>query len=169
MTQSIQVDNGAFKCHASVDCTDIPICEPSPFSPSWMSHKFKSAGLRYEVSISLDGHIVWCNGPYPAGIRNDLQIYRDTLRQKLSHREVIVGDSAYLDPACVYDDGIDDEVAQSLRNRQETVFSKMKSFNVLGYRFRHDISKHNLCFYAIANLLEIGIQNGDTLFQINDL
>ncbi|GAX10088.1 hypothetical protein FisN_2Lu360 [Fistulifera solaris] len=28
----------------SVDGTDCPINEPSPFSPKWYSHKFKSAG-----------------------------------------------------------------------------------------------------------------------------
>lgn len=164
--KSTPVDNGKFNCFSSVDCTDIPISEPSPFDPAWMSHKFKSAGLRYEVATSLEGNIVWCSGPYPAGRKNDLQIYRDALRQYLGPRELIIGDSAYLDPTCIYDDGVEEGLAQSIRNRQETVFSRMKTFNVLGYRFRHNVSKHSHCFYAVANLIEISIQNGSSLFSI---
>ena len=40
-------------CFISLDGTDFRILEPSPFDPKWYSHKFKGAGVRYEVGICL--------------------------------------------------------------------------------------------------------------------
>lgn len=84
-----------------VDSTDVPISEPSPFDPRWMSHKFKSAWLRYEVEISLQANIVPYSGPSVAGNKNNLQIYRKTWWQYLETQEVIIRDSTYLYPTYV--------------------------------------------------------------------
>lgn len=60
---------------ASVDRTDCPIFEPTPFDPKWVSHKFKGPGVRYEVGIAIGtGEIVWAFGPFPCGAYNDLNI-----------------------------------------------------------------------------------------------
>jgi hypothetical protein len=49
----------------SVDGTDCPICEQSPFSPKWWSFKMNGPAVRYEVGISIQKPlIVWVNGPY---------------------------------------------------------------------------------------------------------
>lgn len=52
----------------SVDGTDVPKTEPSPFSRTRFSYKLKEVGLRYEVGVSINGgHIVWINGPFRTG------------------------------------------------------------------------------------------------------
>ena len=44
------------------------IAEPVPFSKDWYSHKFKCAGLRYElVTCIATGDIVSFTGPFPCG------------------------------------------------------------------------------------------------------
>ena len=55
-------------CLISVDGTDFKIKEPTPFSPMWCSHKFKGAGLHYEVGVCiLTGEIVlaYCTSDIP--------------------------------------------------------------------------------------------------------
>ena len=87
--------NGSL-CLVTVDGTDFPIQEPKPFSPIWYSHKFKGAGLRYEVAVSIQtGWIVWLNGPYPAGQFNDHQIADDNLHLSLDPGERYLGDRIY--------------------------------------------------------------------------
>ena len=82
-------------CKVSVDGTDFQIQEPTDFSKVWFSHKFKSAGLRYEVAIAIQtGHVVWTNGPYPAGW-SDLKIFRDKLKKKLKNGERVEADKGY--------------------------------------------------------------------------
>ena len=80
----------------SVDCTDIPIEEPTRFSSKWFSHKFNGPGLRYEIGLSLQlGHIVWVNGPYPCGAWSDIKIFRDRMKLDLSKNERVEADNGY--------------------------------------------------------------------------
>lgn len=63
-------------CKVTVDGTDCQIFEPRPFSKQWYSHKFKKAGVRYEVAVCIQtGWIVWINGPYPCGAWPDIKIF----------------------------------------------------------------------------------------------
>ena len=56
---------GAF---VTVDDTDFPINEPSPFSSTYFSHKINGPALRYEVAVSVGpANIVWAHGPFKAG------------------------------------------------------------------------------------------------------
>lgn len=81
----------------TVDGTDFPIYEPTPYSRKWYSHKFKGPGLRYEIAMSIQsGDIVWCNGPYPAGW-SDLKIARDALVFQLEPGEMVCADGGYRD------------------------------------------------------------------------
>ena len=74
-------------CKVTVDGTDFRILEPSPFSKKWYSHKFRGPGLRYEVAVGIQsGHIVWTNGPFPAGVP-DIVIFRYSLKNKLVEGE----------------------------------------------------------------------------------
>jgi hypothetical protein len=64
-------------CLVSVDGTDCPTQEPTPFSPVNYSYKFNGPGLRYEVALCiLTGDIVWVNGPFEPGKYSDLAIFR---------------------------------------------------------------------------------------------
>jgi len=55
---------------------------------------------------------------------------------------------------------------KKIRARHETVKSRLKSFNVLAHEFRHSLSFHVDCFYAVANIVQINIENGEPLFVI---
>ena len=83
-------------CLVSVDGTDCPINDPKPFNSKWYSHKFKRAGVRYEVAVCIQtGDIVWVNGPYPCGRWPDISIFRDKLKWKLAAGEKVEADRGY--------------------------------------------------------------------------
>jgi hypothetical protein len=71
----------------TVDGTHCMIEEPTfdDFSENkkFYSHKFHTAGLDYEVALSIfEPKCVWVAGPYPAGT-NDITIIRHKLMQKM--------------------------------------------------------------------------------------
>jgi hypothetical protein len=85
----------------TVDGTDCPIVEPSPFDSKWFSHKFRGAGLRYEVGVCIQtGNIVWVNGPFPAGTWSDLKIFKAKLANHLLPGEMVEVDGTYRHPKC---------------------------------------------------------------------
>ena len=46
--------------------TNCIICEPKPFNRKCVSHKFRKAGLWYELAVFIKmGNITWTNGPFP--------------------------------------------------------------------------------------------------------
>lgn len=131
----------------SVDGTDFQIQEPSPFSPSWFSHKFKSAGLRYEIAISTVGDIVWINGPFQCGKYSDLKIFNSYLSKRLRIGEKIVSDAGYKSPKCVlkYDvSGRQKIIHKKMRARHEAVNRKLKIFKILQSRYRHRLDDHHI-------------------------
>ena len=86
------------KLYVSLDGTDFRIQEPSPFSRKWFSHKFKAAGLKYEVGLSIEtGDIVWASGGIPAGLMNDLALARSNYVNFLEEGETTLADKGYKD------------------------------------------------------------------------
>lgn len=86
----------------SVDGTDIPIYEPSPFTPSWFSFKLNGPGLIYEVGLSIfKNKILWINGPFCPGNHNELQIFQRDLRFYLNDSETVCAYRIYRDFKCV--------------------------------------------------------------------
>lgn len=52
----------------SLDGTDCMNNESSLLCPKWHSQKFKSAAVRYEVGVSVEGSsILWAQGLFPQG------------------------------------------------------------------------------------------------------
>ena len=126
-------DNGS-QCLVSVDGTDFAIQEPSPFSPKWFSHKFKGAGVRYEVAICIQtGEPVWINGPFPCGSWNDLRIARSALVDALDPGEYYLADGGYRDGNqwSVTPSGhhrFDDRQKSVVRARHETYNKRLKDW-----------------------------------------
>lgn len=154
----------------SVDGTDCKIFEPSPFSTHWFSHKHNGPGIRYEVAISVaTGHIVWVHGPFPCGKYNDIRIFRLKLKNLLLPHEKVIADRGYRDEKCVYlpnDLIYADNLYSSVRARHENANRRIKQFNIISNRFRHDLSLQHFCFFAAANLAQLMIENGSPLFSI---
>ena len=57
---------------------------------------------------------------------------------------------------------------QRARCRQETVNKRFKQFEVLKATFRHDISLHGDCFRAVSVLVQLQINDGEKLFDVNE-
>jgi len=162
----------------SVDCLDMEIVEPGPFSlvlsPKWFSHKFNGPGLRYEVALCIaTGDIVWINGPFPCGMFSDWVIFRDFgLRKNLERNERVEADDGYAagDPEWVKTRSgilhIDKGMRNNVRARQEVVNKRLKQWNVLCHVFRHNISHHGDAFRAVAVITQLSFDYGERLFQI---
>ena len=166
-------------CLLSVDTTDCRIAELHPFVQSysriWSSHKFgKKAGVRYEVALGiLSGDICWINGPFPCGLYNDWKIFSQCgLRSCLEEHERVEADRGYADSDpefCKTPDGCFHPLEKrAMRNRlmgrQETVFSRFKSFAILKNTFRvkaKNLEMHGEIFSAIAVIIQMGIEHGD--------
>ena len=168
-------------CLVSVDCTDCPIEEPHPFetnwSKRWYSHKFKGAALRYEVAISIvGGDVVWVNGPFPPGLFNDVDIFKQGLATFLERNERVEADGGYVgaDPTYVKSKyGLTHSFSgrdkrSEVRARHETVNSRFKFWNSLSTKSRHSILKHGSIFRAVACITQIAFESGEGLFAIDD-
>lgn len=149
-------------CLISVDGTDCRIDEPKPFSSCWYSHKFNGLGVRYEVGVTVQkGYICWINGPYPCGKSPDLSIYRSGLKNQIRYGEQVLTDGGYKDESCVLKDnlvGITKRYHSLIRARHETLNKRLKEFKVLKHVYRHRLSKHVICFYAVANITQIALE-----------
>ena len=158
----------------TVDGTDFLIPEPSPFNPSYFSHKFGHAGLRYEVAICIQtGDIVWTNGPFPCGSWNDKKIFNNGLKHHLLHGERVEADAGYSGDICCSppnDFGGNREwramKGQALA-RHENTNGIFKRFNVLKHTFRGDIETHGLFFKAVVAIVQHDIKNGRLSYSVH--
>ena len=160
-------------CKVTVDGTDCPINDPKPFNTRWYSHKFRGAGLRYELAVCIQtGWIVWVNGPYPCGSFPDITIFRHRLIHKLGPTEKVEADRGYRG-----EDGYirtpesavsqaDRRAAGRARARHETINSRLKTFKCLSVKFRHPLEKHVTFFGAVTVFVQVGIMNGEKPWQL---
>lgn len=149
----------------SVYGTDFAINEPTPFDRKWYSHKLKRAAVRYEIAVSISGNIVWFNGPFEAGLYPDVKIFKEGLLHHLYQGENVVTDRGYNHARCIAPYnlfGDDRATASKLRARHETLNGRIKNFKVMEVRFRHKISKHFICFSAVAKIVQLALNESPT-------
>lgn len=119
-------------------------------------HKSASSGLTYEFALAIRHQkLVWIKGPLPAGAQHDITIFRggrtkhgkstwdrNSLYFKLPEGKKAVGDSGYggePKKVVVSKPQHSPEFRKFLaraKNRQESFHTRLKSFNILGSRFR---------------------------------
>ena len=144
----------------SVDGIHCPIEEPTAGhkyakNTKYYSHKFETAGLSYEVALSVwTSEVAWVNGPYPAG-KGDREIFREALASKIPSGRKVIADSAYLSQDLPMLRGVYNAdthkvrlFKRRVRMRHESFFGKMHVFDVLTKKFRHGEAKHALVFRA---------------------
>mmetsp|Transcript_12004 Transcript_12004/g.24215 ORF Transcript_12004/g.24215 Transcript_12004/m.24215 type:complete len:178 (+) Transcript_12004:65-598(+) len=149
---------------------------------SLVDFKKGGAGLKYEVALSIHtNEIIWIRGPLPASV-HDISMFRGcTAEQKkqkkidknafIFHIPLLLGDSGYSgEPSKIITTrkGQSVELKKWLgrvKSRQETFFSRVKSFNVMKNRFRHGkrgtkdkMNRHKLCFESVVVLLAYDIE-----------
>eukprot|EP00171_Calliarthron_tuberculosum_P021836 IDg21836t1 len=93
---------GASGVYVVVDGTDCPVREPQVFDRCMYSHKFKHAGLRYEVASRIwSGMILCTNGPFKCGEVSDLSIFQRGMKSTLLAGESVIADKGYPDARCI--------------------------------------------------------------------
>lgn len=141
--------------------------EPTPFSPAWFSFKFRSSGLRYELSLNIrTGFLVWVHGGYPCGAYSDLRLSREAFVLSLNKGERTLADKGYKDSEYfilpnvhnIHQHGV-------IMARHETVNGRLKQFRILQQEFRNAIHKHPMVVHAVANIVQISLMNGHPLFS----
>lgn len=125
--------------------------------------------MRYEIGLCIKtGIIVWVNGGYPCGDWPDLKVARDLFIQFLEPGEKALADRGYPDTRYFVLPNNDNSSEHKLiMSRHETVNKRIKQFNVLNEKFRHDLSFHKKCFYAVVNLTQMIIKFEEPLFSID--
>ena len=160
---------GQLNCFVTVDGTDCQICEPKPFDTKWFSHKFKAAGLRWEVAVAIySGDIVWINGPYPCGRWPDINIFRAGLKQLLEvSNEKAEADAGYRGDNRIWtpaDDNAPGHMKADVRARHETCNKRLKQFSILRRTFRHDRDFHDNVFRAVVVVTQLSLENVEPLY-----
>ena len=181
----------------TVDCVH---CETNEFrtdpNSKWYSHKHNGAGVSYEVVVDLcEDKILWTAGPKPAST-HDITFFRGgTQVSKNRHKneatwdenalyfqipkgKKLIGDSGYKGEPSKISATVDEHSAEvkeffaRAKSRQETINTRLKSFNVLSGRFRHGkgaenkLHVHQTCFEAICVLVQYDMENGHPLMEI---
>jgi len=156
----------------------------------WFDHKSKSSGLTYEFAVSLKkSALIWINGPFPAS-RHDSTVFRggrkDTKKEDWDHDALYwkmpkgtkgIGDSGYvgIENIIIYREEHSLEFKEFMgraKNRQETLHSRLKSFNVLKSRFRHGqgtqskMAYHKICVEAVCVMVQYSFENGNSMFEL---
>lgn len=140
----------------------------------YKSHKFKNSGLRYEVGVGIQGgDIVWVNGPYPCGKYNDIKIFKDGMKKKLSFcEEKVEADDGYRGEDFYIElpkKGTKKQRTEKTlaRGRHETVNNRFKFWNVLKERFRQKNDDfHGHIVKTICTITQMEIRTGHSLFPV---
>ena len=153
----------------------MKVREPGGFARDFYSHKFRSAGLKYEIGLNiLTGDMVWLHGPFRCG-KGDINVARHALINALEEGEMVEADLGYRGeqfkiktPSSLHVRSDEERKMKALvRARHETVNERMKNFSILSNVFRHDLRKHSAVFRAVAVITQLSIEDGEPLFQVH--
>ena len=141
--------------------------EPTEFHPKWWSHKFNGPGLRYEVALCIrTGEIVWVNGGLPCGEWPDLRLARNAFIDFLQPGKKALADAGYQDQQ-YFELANNDPQKQRILARHENFNARIKLFCCMKDRFRHALYLHPRFFYAVVNLTQLMIENGEPLNTVD--
>jgi DDE superfamily endonuclease len=161
----------------TVDGTHCPVYEPSHpdlvLDRSYFSHKFGSSGVNYEVALSIfESQVVWVSGPHPASIP-DITVFRQEngLGSLIQPGKFAIADQGYLGDERIRTRNRRDTADVRLfkeraKSRQETFNARLKNFDCLGTRFKHQLNFHRFVFTAVCVLCQYQLENGSPLFEV---
>lgn len=140
------------------------------FNKRFYSHKFNGNGLRYEVGVCIaTGDIVWISGPFRCGM-NDLSVSREggLLGGALKEGEMAEADLAYQGEKWYIKTPVgfhtrtqkEEGMKLSAAARHETINGRLKIFEVLKNRYRHELTFHSSCFRAVAVITQLNFKLG---------
>ena len=162
--------NWKSKCPSfSHDGTDLWVFERTEFTKRDFSHKFKHAGLRYEVSVALGtSKIIHIAGGVPAGAWNDLKLAQHLLVPKMKDDEKASADKGYrgdkhfITPIESPDPSIEEKIINKklklIQSRHEMVNARFKTFKILTCKFRWSRNRHRLIMMCIGNIVQLKLE-----------
>jgi hypothetical protein len=150
--------------------------ETLAYDTKYFSHKFKAAGVSYEVALLVhEDRVVWLNGPFKAGT-NDLAIFtgNNGLHSFIPAGKKVIADKGYcskdfehiLSTPSSYDVKAVSEFKGRARARQETFNARLKNFGILDQRFRQELTKHVSAFEAVAVICQYQMEYGSPLMDV---
>ena len=164
----------------SVDGVHCPIQEPKheewSMDTRYYSHKYASAGLDYELGVSLtESRLIWMNGPFPAG-QNDISIFKT---KGLGEKLRILGKKAIADGGyhaidefdiLTTPNSLDDKRVKKFKRRaqrrHETFNNYVKNFECTSKLFRHGEKRFGQCFEACCVIAQYQMEFGKHLYDI---
>ena len=166
----------------TVDGTDCRIWEKQhdvfPVDTKLCSQKFNHAALKYEIALAIfHNKIVWINGPFKAGEKHDITVFREEgLKAIMPEGKIGIFDRGYktsradeVDMIAFPNAADSNELAafkSRARARHETLNGRLKMFECLNNTFRHTTEKHRMAFQAVCVLVQYQLDNGAFLFDV---
>lgn len=155
----------------SVDGMHFTSYERHPFWNGNFTHKHKRAGYSCEVCVSIQkGDIVSISGPFRAGMP-DSEIFRFATLPELEDGEKCEGDTHYKrnlkERFITWPQGSERaRMAAKVEARHETVNRRFRDFGMMRNRWTHGREKFSSAFRAVAVIVQLHIENGEPLFQV---
>ena len=124
----------------------------------------------------INGGIVWCNGPFAAGLWPDWKIFKEGgLLEHLDENKRVEADDGYAagDPewcktrSSFYHPEAARGIRNTVRARHETVNGRIKNFGALSSVYKHNILKHGIFVKAALVLTQLSINRGEKLFEVD--
>ena len=136
----------------------------------FFSGKSKDHEVKYEVLISFDAKkIISCSHAF-VGSAHDLTIFRESgFSEHLLESEKIladkgyIGDPSFLTPFRGHRDKLSEEqkawnkIVAKRRIAIEHLFSRVKVFKFTDTDWRHEITKHEMCFLTLLNIINVDL------------
>ena len=150
--------------------------ETLAYDTKYFSHKFKAAGVSYEVALLVhEDQVVWLSGPFPAG-KPDITIFTQDngLHSLIPPGKKVIADKGYcsrdfedvLSTPSSYDTKEVSDFKGRARARQENFNARLKNFGILDQRFRQDVAKHQSAFEAVAVICQYQLEYGSPLMDV---
>ena len=118
--------------------------------------------MRYEIALEvLSGCIAWAYGGFAAGAYRDVDLAQLKFTKKLLANERVVADRGYRQCKRFFipkNGGKDNKVIRRILARHENVNRRIKSFDCVAGKFRHDLLLHSTCFLAVVDVAQIAIE-----------
>lgn len=167
----ISVDGKDFKCWERKH-PELPI------DPGMMSEKFRKAGWKYEIALSIwEPKVVWLYGPHRGG-KHDMTIFRERLKNKMSALagKLVNADLGYRTSQpdemgmVAYPNSLDDAALKQfksrIRCRQETFNGRLTFFKILQDTFRHSEDQHRMAMEAVCVTVQYQMDNGSPIYEV---
>lgn len=123
--------------------------------------------MQYKVDVAIGtGYLIRVHDLFPCRAFNDLAIHHLEVKNATRSGERAVADGGYRDETCSISQNPESVSWGFVRARHGAVNKRLKHFNVLSHRFRHNFKLYSKCCFEVANITQLLIMNGEANFNI---